>query len=41
MQRIPTSCKRDGKETKGRRISVQKQKRGKQIRTMKSRFLVR
>jgi len=39
-QRIPTSCKKDGKETKGRRISIQKQKRGKQIRTMNSRFLV-
>jgi hypothetical protein len=26
-QRIPTSCKGDGKETKGRRISVQNQKR--------------
>jgi len=39
-QRIPTSCEGDGKETKGRRISVQKQKRGIQIRTMKSRFLV-
>jgi len=39
-QRIPTSCKRDGKETKGRRISVQNQKCGQLIRTMKSRFLV-
>jgi len=39
-QRIPTSCKRDGKDTKGRRISVQNQKRGQLIRTMKSRFLV-
>jgi len=39
-KRISTSCKGDGKETKGRRISVEKQKRGKQISTIKSRFLV-